>query len=113
MFGDKFPVEFFIKQCQDVYGQKFDGDALVRDVERTNINYGARNPSTTNVIYVNGNIDPWHALSLTTSSEEKPAILIDGTAHCANMYEPSDKDLPQLKDARLKVMKFLSDLILI
>jgi hypothetical protein len=113
MFGSHFPVDFFIKQCQDMYGSKFDGNALVRDVERTNINYGAKNPSTTNVIYVNGKIDPWSALSLTTPSEDKPAIFIDGTAHCANMYQPSDKDLPQLKDARLKIMKFLSDLIAI
>jgi pimeloyl-ACP methyl ester carboxylesterase len=111
LFGNRFPVEFFIKQCQDIFGERFNEKSLKRDVERTNLSYGAKRPGSTNVIYVNGNIDPWHKLSLTTSSSSRPTILINGTAHCANMYEPSSNDLPQLKDARLKIMQFLTELL--
>lgn len=71
-------------------------------------------PTTTNVLYVHGSIDPWHALGLTKTdkSQPQPTIYIEGTAHCANMYEPSDeKDLPQLKKAREEIVKFIEALL--
>jgi hypothetical protein len=113
LFGDKFPAEFFVKQCSDIYGEKFNNNELIDGVERTNIIYGALKPATTNVLYVNGNIDPWHALSLTKTDENQPqpTIFIDGTAHCANMYEPREEDLPQLKKAREEIEKFIGALL--
>lgn len=113
MFGDKFPADFFVKQCSDIYGDKFDQSALMNAVDRTNIIYGALKPTTSNVLYVHGTIDPWHALGLTKtdSNQPQPTIFIEGTAHCANMYEPSDKDLPQLKRAREEIEKFIGALL--
>lgn len=29
--------------------------------------------------------------------------LFKGTAHCANMYPPSERDVPQLKEARIQI----------
>lgn len=70
-------------------------------------------PQTTNVIYVHGSIDPWHALGLVNSSDASmPTIYIEGTAHCANMYEPQDNDFPQLKEAREKIKEFLGALFI-
>lgn len=34
-----------------------------------------------------------------------------GTAHCANMYEPSKTDPPQLIEARNKIIKYLAQLL--
>lgn len=49
-------------------------------VFRSNTIYGALDPETTNVIYVHGSIDPWHALGLTKSvNSQMPAIYIEGT----------------------------------
>ena len=49
---------------------------------RTNIVYGGKNPAVTNVIFVNGNLDPWHSLSvLEDLNESSPAILIDGNKY--------------------------------
>lgn len=46
---------------------------------RSNANYGALDPETTNVIYVHGSIDPWHALGLVKSVNDRmPAIYIEG-----------------------------------
>ncbi len=43
--------------------------------------------SGTNIVFPNGDIDPWHALSvLQNLSPSVTAILIHGTAHCADMY---------------------------
>lgn len=112
IFGDRFPVEFFVKQCTDIFGSKFTNDSLWRDVARTNNIYGGLDPETTNVLFVHGSIDPWHALGLTkTINKNMPAIFINGTAHCANMYEPSDKDMPQLKEARIQIENYIKNLL--
>uniref|UniRef100_A0A336K475 CSON000635 protein n=1 Tax=Culicoides sonorensis TaxID=179676 RepID=A0A336K475_CULSO len=111
-FGDRFPVEFFVKQCTDIFGPKFNNVSLSKATTRTNIMYGALNPQTTNVLYVHGSIDPWHALGLTkTIDKNMPTIYIEGTAHCANMYEPSENDLPQLKQARIQIETYIENLL--
>lgn len=38
-------------------------------------------------------------------------LSITGTAHCANMYEPSKTDTPELKVARNKILKYLAKLL--
>ncbi|VDM80047.1 unnamed protein product [Strongylus vulgaris] len=73
----------------------------------------ARNIGT-NVVIPNGSIDPWHALGKYTSNHDSVVpILINGTAHCADMCPPSDKDKPDLKRARDLIVenieKWLSD----
>lgn len=91
----------------------YNDNALNNGVDRTNIIYGALKPTTTNVLYVHGSIDPWHALGLTKTdkNQPQPTIYIEGTAHCANMYEPNDKDFPQLKEAREAIVKFIEALL--
>lgn len=112
MFGDRFPLVFFIKQCTDIYGKEFNADSLENSIHSTNVEYGELHPNTTNVLYVHGSIDPWHALGLVkTNSPALPTIYIEGTAHCANMYEPKDTDFPQLKKAREQIRAYLRDLI--
>lgn len=105
---------------------------LVPAVTRTNILYGALNLQVTNIVFVHGSIDPWHVLGIIQSSNpQAPAIYIEGklnvfqifhyllnyllnflntlfnlfkgTAHCANMYPPSERDIPQLKEARTQI----------
>ncbi|XP_055628835.1 putative serine protease F56F10.1 [Toxorhynchites rutilus septentrionalis] len=112
VFGDRFPVEFFLRQCTDIYGKKFNAKSLDRAIYRTNTNYGALDPSTRNVLYVHGSIDPWHRLGLIESNDiNTPTIFINGTAHCANMYEPVDDDFPQLKAARVKIDDYIANLL--
>lgn len=48
-------------------------------VENTNKFYGGLEPDTTNVLYIHGSIDPWHALGLTkTRNPKRPTIFIEG-----------------------------------
>ncbi|XP_019872170.1 putative serine protease K12H4.7 [Aethina tumida] len=108
VFGDKFPVDFFIEQCVDIFGPKYNSTFLNAAVNRTNILYGALDIDVSNVVFVHGSVDPWHALGITKArSPNAPAIYIEGTAHCANMYPASDKDLPQLTAARLKIKQYI------
>lgn len=79
LFGDRFPIDFFIKQCTDFYGRDINADYLMTSIKNTNSFYGALDPKTTNVLYVHGSIDPWHALGITESTDPHiPTIYIEG-----------------------------------
>ncbi|XP_076763906.1 putative serine protease K12H4.7 [Xylocopa sonorina] len=104
LFSETFPVDFFVQQCVDVFGPRYGIHLLNSAVNRTNILYGGLNLKVTNVVFVHGTVDPWHVLGLTKSVDPgMPVIYINGTAHCANMYPPSENDLPELKAARAKI----------
>ncbi|KDR21723.1 putative serine protease K12H4.7 [Zootermopsis nevadensis] len=108
VFGDYFPLDFFIQQCSDVFGPRYNGTLVMQGVKRTNTIYGALNIQATRVVSVHGSVDPWHVLGITqTIKKDSPAIYIKGTAHCADMYPSLSSDLPQLVAARKKI----SDLI--
>lgn len=48
-------------------------------VKRTNIMYGGQLPDLRNVVFTNGDIDPWHPLSvLEDLNEFSPAIVMKG-----------------------------------
>lgn len=58
----------------------YERSLLNRGVKRTNIIYGGSIPDVQNVIFVNGGVDPWHALSILHDlSESSPAIFIPGS----------------------------------
>ncbi|KAB0797058.1 hypothetical protein PPYR_11119 [Photinus pyralis] len=108
IFGTDFPVEFYIQQCVDIFGEKYNSAFVDTNVQRTNTFYGALDIDVSNVVFVHGSIDPWHALGITKTREQRaPAIYIEGTAHCANMYPKSEKDLPQLKAARVEIAEHI------
>uniref|UniRef100_A0A1B0CCM7 Uncharacterized protein n=1 Tax=Lutzomyia longipalpis TaxID=7200 RepID=A0A1B0CCM7_LUTLO len=111
VFGDRFSVDFFTRQCTDIFGDHITSSSIDRSVYNSNVAYGALDTKATNVIYVHGTVDPWHTLGLTESNDVNVrTILIQGTAHCANMYEPREEDLPQLKAAHEKTLQKLEPL---
>lgn len=58
------------------------------------------NPSPTPLPHA-GDIDPWHALSVTrTETPARPAVLIRGGSHCADMAPARPADPPALVRAR-------------
>ncbi|XP_020290763.1 putative serine protease K12H4.7 [Pseudomyrmex gracilis] len=104
IFGTLFPLNYFITLCIDLYGDHYDETILNSRVRRTNIMYGGRLPDLTNVIFTNGDIDPWHALSvLDDLNAFSPAILIKGSSHCCDLYSDAATDIPDLKKARMKI----------
>lgn len=65
--------------CVDIFGPKFNMSYLDFAAERTNTIYGGLDIEATNVVYVHGSIDPWHALGITkTTGNHAPAIYIKG-----------------------------------
>ncbi len=67
----KLYLRVFIKECADIFGPKFDRNLLERGIHFTNAYYGAERFSGSRVVFVNGAIDPWHALSITKWDSEE------------------------------------------
>jgi len=99
-FGDLVPLSFYTDICRDAFGFHF--NPRIND---TNDFYGGNNPvGATNILFVNGDIDPWHALSITHDlTPTLQAILIDGTAHCADMLPAGPQDPPGLAIAQSQI----------
>ena len=63
------------------------------------------------IVFPNGSIDPWHVLGITSGkgiSSDSRALLINGTAHCSDLYPASDRDPPSLIEARIQIRDFLA-----
>lgn len=70
---------FFVKQCSDIYGPKFNEALLEGGVSQSNIIYGGLGIEVRKVVFPNGSIDPWHALGvLQDVNSEAPAVYIQG-----------------------------------
>eukprot|EP01119_Soliformovum_irregulare_P015225 TRINITY_DN4257_c0_g1_i2.p1 TRINITY_DN4257_c0_g1~~TRINITY_DN4257_c0_g1_i2.p1 ORF type:complete len:206 (-),score=52.49 TRINITY_DN4257_c0_g1_i2:55-672(-) len=98
-FGSLVPLSFYTEQCQTLFGMP--GPYI----NETNAYYGSNHPvSATEILFVNGSIDPWHALSVTHDlSPTLKAIFIIGTAHCANMLPARPTDPPGLAKAQQQI----------
>jgi len=98
-FGDLVPLEYFTNICRDVF--RF---TWLPNVKETNLNYGGKNPSGTNVLFVNGALDPWSSLSITTSiSDSLIALVVPDTSHCADMLRARPSDPADLAVAQQKI----------
>jgi len=99
-FGDLVPLAYYTDMCKVAFG--FD---WLPDINSTNDYYGAQNPKgATNILFVNGSLDPWHALSVVHNIDSTlQAIYITGTAHCANMLPATPKDPPSLAKAQEQI----------
>jgi pimeloyl-ACP methyl ester carboxylesterase len=110
-FTNTLSLEYFVKQCQDVFGEPF-----TPNTKWTNVNYGALDIETSNTFFPNGNVDPWHALGVSGQTvgvgpvygPSTYSVLINGTAHCADMYPPLATDAPGLTAARNTLMGYLT-----
>ncbi|KAG7237200.1 hypothetical protein INR49_032698 [Caranx melampygus] len=100
-----FPL-YHVKQCADFYNVS--AEQLAQAVAQTNEYYGSYDIRSSRIVFPNGSIDPWHALGITQDiTPALPAVFIQGTAHCANMYPARSEDLPQLAQARDHVFLLL------
>ncbi|XP_011160112.1 putative serine protease K12H4.7 [Solenopsis invicta] len=108
IFGTLFPLDYYVNLCIDLYGDYINGKWLDSRVKRTNIMYGGQVPDLRNVIFTNGNIDPWHSLSvLHDLNAFSPAIFINGSSHCQDLLSDVKTDPDDLKKARVKIRSII------
>merc|ERR1719295_1997842 len=104
IYGSSLDLGFFEQWCQDAFGPSFTHEVLEKNVYGSNIEYGGDHPDVDNVVFVHGTIDPWHAMGvLQDISAEAPAIFINGTSHCNDMYGDRSTDSVALTEARLRI----------
>merc|ERR1719435_109697 len=104
IYGSSLDLGFFEQWCQDAFGPEFTHEVLEKNVYGANIEYGGDHPDVDNVVFVHGTIDPWHAMGvLEDISSEAPAIYINGTSHCNDMYGDRSTDSEALTEARLRI----------
>lgn len=79
-------------------------------IDFTNAYLGGQGIKGSRIIFINGNVDPWHSLSIYNSTDEvnQPSVFIDGTGHCRNMMPSSPSDPPALVAARQQINAYLA-----
>lgn len=108
LFSERMDLESFTSLCQSLFGISVDN--VNQRVIGSDKCYGSKQPDSTRVLFVNGVVDPWHYLSITSdkqfpADEDLNAILIAGGSHCENMGESTEDDSDYLKDARKQIQQ--------
>uniref|UniRef100_A0A8R1E1G7 Uncharacterized protein n=1 Tax=Caenorhabditis japonica TaxID=281687 RepID=A0A8R1E1G7_CAEJA len=111
IFGSTVPLDFFADQCIDLFGPEFTLDNTFKLVDAVRTKYGgADSYKGTKVCFPNGSFDPWQDLGhkASNTNNDVDSWLINGTAHCADMYPARDSDVQSLKDARARIRDHLA-----
>jgi len=115
-FSPRINLQYYRDICQDLFGSM----RPTPDTSSINQLFGALSlkQSATNTFFGDGTIDPWHALAILPQgnvpgqellpSQSSGIALINGTAHCADLYAPSPNDLPDLTFARQLTLDLLT-----
>jgi len=110
-YGNVVPVDWYVKQCAMIYGSQFDNSTVYSNIDMTNKFYMGQNGyNGTRIVLPNGTNDPWHVLGVLNANvaQEFP-IVINGTAHCADMYgDNSNIDPPSLTAARTQIKSIVT-----
>ncbi|XP_027621847.1 thymus-specific serine protease [Tupaia chinensis] len=92
--------------CEQVFG--LSATSVAQAVAQTNSYYGGQTPEATRVLFVNGDTDPWHVLSVTqTLGPSEPALLIPSASHCSDMAPARPSDPPSLLLGRQNISQQL------
>jgi len=108
VFSNRLDLQSNVDLCTEVFG--LDVSLVHQRIDFTNVYYGGRHTKQTRILFVNGKIDPWHALSLTENpGHDQATIFIPGASHCQNMAASSDKETKAMKKAKEYIAKVLDE----
>ncbi|XP_047589885.1 thymus-specific serine protease [Lutra lutra] len=95
-----------LELCERVFG--LSTSSVVQAVGQTNSYYGGQTPGATQVLFINGDTDPWHVLSVTQAlGPSEAALLIPGASHCMDMAPERPSDSPSLRLGRQSISQQL------
>jgi len=101
-------VEEQVRWCELIFGFP----NMTPNVDYTNYWYGGLNPSSSNVMFTNGLLDPWHLLSINNNNDAGTIKAVTYEAgHCGSLIATTDNDPISLTNARQTVFKFLQDVL--
>ncbi|KAK7882784.1 hypothetical protein WMY93_028958 [Mugilogobius chulae] len=107
-FSAMLTLDSYTRLCTEVFG--ISQNSLLSHIAFTNAFYGADDPRTFRVLYVNGGVDPWQALSVVQDGTEErgETVFIQDTAHCADMLNSRPTDRRSLTEARQEIARLVS-----
>lgn len=95
------PIETFYKICTLSFGEEFNEASIEQAVNETNELYGGLKPNVENVIFVNGELDPWHRLGILEDvSYNAVAKVIPRSSHCLDLLPNREGDSEELRETR-------------
>ncbi|XP_023935728.2 putative serine protease K12H4.7 [Bicyclus anynana] len=107
-FTDNIPLEYYIRMCHKLFGSEFDEERVNEGVAEVNDLYGGLNPNVTNVVFSNGDLDPWSTISvLEDLSYNAPAVVIPRSSHCRDLFSNRLGDIEELKEARKNIKNLI------
>lgn len=84
--------------CETDY--KINKETVQANINQTNLYYGSDKPVGSRVLWVNGEVDPWHGLSVNTALPGMPLLYVKGASHHAWTHPLSDCSQQTVLDAR-------------
>jgi hypothetical protein len=82
----------------------FTSDRVFANVDRTNVIYGAQNPTVANVYSVHGELDPWSPMGVQEDiNVHSPTVFCPLESHCPDLGSVSDNDLPATRESKLRL----------
>mmetsp|Transcript_97031 Transcript_97031/g.256396 ORF Transcript_97031/g.256396 Transcript_97031/m.256396 type:complete len:474 (+) Transcript_97031:2-1423(+) len=79
-------------------------DVVTSNIAYSNAYYGADHPQGSRVLYVNGEVDPWHANSINAPlAPELPALYVAGASHHAWTHPSVKSDQDSVVAVRAKI----------
>jgi thymus-specific serine protease len=106
-------LDMDVQICQDCFG--ISGTDVAKNVEASHAFYGGYDIGVSRVLSVNGDVDPWAVLALTTEDglPELPTHWVYGASHHYWTHPVQPWDDQEVQDARaliyLKVMEWLEE----
>lgn len=94
----------FTNVCEDAFG--ISPEQVAKRVDFTNNYFGADNPAGSRVFFVNGDIDPWHALGVLSAPTNadpvgsEPILMVRGASHHFWTHPSKPTDSPEIVQAR-------------
>uniref|UniRef100_A0A914C7J4 Uncharacterized protein n=1 Tax=Acrobeloides nanus TaxID=290746 RepID=A0A914C7J4_9BILA len=107
-YGNIIPIDWYVKQCRDVFGSAFDNSTVYSNIAYTNVLFHGQNGyHGPNTMLTYGTADPWHVLGVLSQNGPFP-IMMNGTYHCAAMGEMNKtSDPPELWDVKYLIQELI------
>lgn len=89
-------IDYFRTLCQDLFHSDSPADSTI------NMRFGGKDPRSTNVFFLNGDVDPWSRLSIQypEASLDRNVAVIKNGQHCSDLHSKTESDSESLLESR-------------
>lgn len=109
LFGRVISQDFYYEGCEDLFEEDYDYMQLRAATQRLNVQFGAKNPAVTNVIYTNGQLDINLPFAVRYTQEPGSYVIdIDYAAKSADLLSVQTQDSDSLAAAKRNIRSIIA-----